>query len=55
MTLETNAPVPRICLICFYVFNIYDKTKAVDIMHLDFQKTFNKVPHKDCYSGSQIV
>ena len=28
------------------VFNIYDETKAVDIIHLNFQKAFYKVPHK---------
>ena len=33
-------------LLDFYndVFNIYDKTKAVDIIYLDFQKAFDKVP-----------
>ena len=25
------------------VFNIYDETKAVDVIHLDFQNTFGKV------------
>ena len=28
------------------VFNIYDETKAVDRIHLDFQKAFDKIPHK---------
>ena len=28
------------------VFNIYDETKAVDIIYLDFQKAFDKVPHE---------
>ena len=27
-------------------FNIYDETKAVDIIYLDFQKSFDKAPHK---------
>uniref|UniRef100_A0A0P4VPM3 Reverse transcriptase domain-containing protein n=1 Tax=Scylla olivacea TaxID=85551 RepID=A0A0P4VPM3_SCYOL len=31
----------------FYdVFTMYDETKAVDIVYLDFQKAFDKVPHK---------
>ena len=31
----------------FYdVFNQYDDSKAVDIIYLDFQKAFDKVPHK---------
>ena len=35
-------------LLYFYndVFNIYDETKAVDIIYLNFQKAFDKVPHK---------
>ena len=28
------------------VFNLYDDSKAVDIIYLDFQKAFDKVPHK---------
>ena len=28
------------------VFNMYDETKAVDIIYLDFQKAFDTVPHK---------
>ena len=28
------------------VFNINDETKVVAIIYLDFQKTFDKVPHK---------
>ena len=28
------------------VFNRYDDSKAVDIIYLDFQKAFDKVPHK---------
>ena len=28
------------------MFSIYDKTRAVDILHLDFRKAFDKVPHK---------
>ena len=28
------------------VFNIYDETKAVDLIYLDFQKAFDKTPHK---------
>ena len=27
------------------VFNIFDDTKAVDVIYLDFQKAFDKVPH----------
>ena len=27
-------------------FNIYDETEAVDAIHLDFQKAFEKFPHK---------
>ena len=31
----------------FYdIFNQYDESKAVDIIYLDFQKAFDKVPHK---------
>ena len=35
-------------LLDFYndVFNIFDETKAVDIIYLDFQKAFDKVPHQ---------
>ena len=35
-------------LLDFYnnVFNIYEETKAVDIIYLDFQKAFDKVPYK---------
>ena len=35
-------------LLDFYddVFNIYDETIAVDTIHLDFQKAFDKVLHK---------
>ena len=35
-------------LLDFYndVFNIYDESKAVDIIYLDFQKAFDTVPHK---------
>ena len=29
-----------------YVFDVYDESKAVDIVYLDFQKAFDKVPHK---------
>ena len=28
------------------VYNLYDNTRAVDIIYLDFQKAFDKVPHK---------
>ena len=27
------------------MFSIYDKTRAIDILYLDFQKAFDKVPH----------
>ncbi|MCP4267589.1 MAG: reverse transcriptase family protein, partial [Candidatus Brocadiaceae bacterium] len=31
----------------FYdIFKMYDEEKAVDIIYLDFQKAFDKVPHK---------
>ena len=35
-------------LLDFYndVFNIFDESKAVDVIYLDFQKVFDKVPHK---------
>ena len=35
-------------LLDFYneVVNIFDETKAVDVIYLDFQKAFDKVPHK---------
>ena len=29
-----------------YAFNNYNETKAVDILYLDFQQAFDKVPHK---------
>merc|ERR1712035_239348 len=28
------------------VMNQYDESKAIDIIYLDFQKAFDKVPHK---------
>ncbi|MBW6351215.1 reverse transcriptase family protein, partial [Pseudomonas aeruginosa] len=28
------------------ILNLYDESKAVDIIYLDFQKAFDKVPHK---------
>ena len=28
------------------MFSLYDESKAVDILYLDFQKAFDKVPHK---------
>ena len=28
------------------LFKIYDETKTIDIIYLDFQKAFEKVPHK---------
>lgn len=35
-------------LLEFYndVFNIYDETRAVDVIYLDFQKSFDKVSRK---------
>ena len=35
-------------LLDFYnsVFKMYDNTRAVDVVYLDFQKAFDKVPHK---------
>ena len=35
-------------LLDFYndVSNIYDETKAIDIIYLEFQKAFDNVPHK---------
>ena len=35
-------------LLDFYneVYNVYDDTKAVDVIYLDFQKAFDKVPHQ---------
>ena len=35
-------------LLDFYnnIFKIYDEKKAVDITYLEFQKAFDKVPHK---------
>ncbi len=28
-----------------YVYNVYDDCRSVDIIYLDFQKAFDKVPH----------
>ena len=28
------------------MFSVYDKSRAVDILYLDFKKAFDKVPHK---------
>ena len=35
-------------LLDFYneVYNVYDETKAVDVIYLDFQKAFDKFPHQ---------
>ncbi len=33
------------------VVNIFDETEAVDVIYLDFQRTFNKVPHKRLLSS----
>ena len=35
-------------LLDFYneVYDVYDETKAVDVIYLDFQKAFDKVPHQ---------
>ena len=30
----------------FNAHSLYDNTKAVDIIYLDFHKVFDKVPHK---------
>ncbi len=27
------------------MYNVYDDCRSVDIIYLDFQKTFDKVPH----------
>ncbi len=34
-------------LLCFfkYAYNVYDDCKSVDIIYLDFQKAFDRVPH----------
>ena len=32
------------------VYSLYDNMKAVDIIYLDFQKAFDKVPHKHLFS-----
>ncbi len=29
-----------------YIFDVYDESRSADVVHLDFQKTFDKVPHK---------
>jgi len=29
-----------------YIFDMYDESRSVDVLYLDFQKGFHKVPHK---------
>ena len=29
-----------------YMFDVYEESKSVDVIYLDFQKAFDKVPHK---------
>ncbi len=43
-----NKPLCLTNLLEFYnnVFKIYDNTRAVDVIYLDFQKAFDRVPHK---------
>ena len=40
-------------LLEFYndVFNVYNEKKAVDVINLDFQKAFHKVPHKRLFKN----
>ncbi len=41
----------RLCLTNFldffhYIFDVCDESRSVDVAYLDFQKAFDKVPHK---------
>ena len=37
------------------MYSIYDETKAVDIIYLDFQKVFDKVPHTRLLKKIRII
>ena len=30
------------------IYEMYEEGRAVDIIYLDFQKAFDKVPHRNC-------